>query len=504
MELTTTPERERHAKALAARLSGRVVVDGTLRPALTDERFPVENPATGEAIGMAARCGQPDVERAVAAAAGAFAAWATLPHRQRSTILLRAAAALEAEMESLACLSALETGNAIATQTRGEARTMVDILRYFAGFAGEAKGKTVPLTERRFLFTRRVPVGVVGAIIPWNAPLMQTTSKLGPALAAGNTVVLKSAEQAPLAVLRIFEILQGILPPGVANVITGFGEEAGRPLAEHPQVRKVTFTGSSAVGARLLHYAADKIVPVTAELGGKNPNIVLPDADLELAVAGIVQGLRLFRQGQSCTAGTRVYIHAEVYDEVIRRTVVALAAGRMGNPLDESTQVGSIISREQFERVERYVAIARATPGARILTGGARPDDPTLKNGYFYLPTLIDGIPADSPVCRDEIFGPVATVAAFTDFEAVLREANDSRYGLAAVLWTRDLARAMEFVDRIEAGFVQINQFSVAEAGIEYGGTKLSGMGREMSPESMVEHFTWPKTVIINYGTPGI
>ncbi len=508
MTNATTPTqdaaaREQDAKALAGRLSGQVIVGGRVTAGLTRDSFAVENPANGEIIGSAPRCGAQDVAHAVDAAAAACPRWAAVPGRQRSLLLLEAASRLEAEAESIAGLSSLETGNAIATQTRGEARTMVDIFRFFAGMANEAKGKTVPLTERQFLFTKRVPVGVVGAIIPWNAPLMQTASKLAPALAAGNTVVLKTAEQAPLAVVRILEILQQVLPPGVANVISGFGEEAGRPLAEHPAVRKVTFTGSSAVGAQILHYAADKIVPVTAELGGKNPNIVMPDADLDLAVAGIVQGMRLFRQGQSCTAGTRIYIHADIYRDVLDRVIAEFGNSRMGNPLDEATQVGALISAEQLARVERYVAMARDTPGARILVGGERPADPLLRRGYFFLPTLIEGVPSTSPVCRDEIFGPVATVTPWTDFDRVIAEANDSPYGLAAVLWTRDLARAMDFIDRIEAGFVQVNQFSVAEAGIEYGGVKLSGIGRELSPESMVEHFTWSKTVIINHGTPG-
>ena len=501
---TTTTERERAAKAMAARLSDRVVVGGKLVESVTPERFEVENPANAEVIGHSPRCGAADVDRAVDAAAAAFPRWSALPARQRSTLMLEMAARLEREAESLAQLSALETGNALATQTRGEARTMVDILRFFAGLASEMKGKTIPWTPSRFLYTKRVPVGVVGAIIPWNAPLMLTASKIGPALAAGNTVVLKTAEQAPLAVLRAFELMQEVLPPGVANVISGFGEEAGKPLVEHPLVRKVTFTGSSAVGAQIVHYAADKFISVTAELGGKNPNIVMADADLDLAVPGIIQGLRLFRQGQSCTAGTRVYIHQDIYGEVMNRVVAAIGQGRMGHPLDDATEVGAVISAEQLARIERYVEMARQTPGARILTGGERPKDETLRRGYFYRPTLIEGLPAQSPVCRDEIFGPVATVSAWRDFDAVLAEANDTRYGLAAVLWTRDLARSMEFVDKIQAGFVQVNQFSVAEASVEYGGTKISGMGRELSLESMAEHFTWSKTVIINYGTPTI
>ncbi len=381
---------------------------------------------------------------------------------------------------------------------------MVDILRFYAGLASEMKGQTVPWTQNRFLFTKRVPVGVVGGIIPWNAPLMQTSCKIGPALAAGNTVVLKTAEQAPLAVLRLFEILQEVLPAGVANVISGLGEEAGKQLCQHPLVRKITFTGSSAVGSQIMHYAADKFISVTAELGGKNPNIIMPDADLDLAVAGVVQGLRLFRQGQSCTAGTRIYIHDDVYDEVISRVIPALNKGKMGNPLDEATEVGSIISAEQLARVERYVQMAKDTPGAKILTGGERPRDAALSGGYFFMPTLIEGVPASSPVCQEEIFGPVATVSRWKDFDAVVAEANDSRYGLAAVLWTRDLARSMQFIDQVQAGFIQINQFSVAEASVEYGGTKISGIGRELSLESMVEHFTWSKTVIVNYGTPAV
>jgi acyl-CoA reductase-like NAD-dependent aldehyde dehydrogenase len=501
---TVTADRERAAKAIAARLSNKILVGGKLVDAIARGSFPVETPATAEVIGHAPRCGVEDVEWAVTTARSAFAAWSALPARQRSALILDAAQRLEQESEALAQLSALETGNALATQTRGEAKTMVDILRFYAGLASEMKGQTVPWAQNRFLYTKRVPVGVVGGIIPWNAPLMQTSCKIGPALAAGNTIVLKTAEQAPLAVLRLFEIIQDVLPPGVANVISGFGEEAGKSLCEHPLVRKITFTGSSAVGAQIMHYAADKFISVTAELGGKNPNIIMPDADLDLAVAGIVQGLRLFRQGQSCTAGTRVYIHDDVYDQVLRRVVPALNKGRMGNPLDDATEVGSIISADQLARVERYVQIARETPGARVICGGERPKDESLRRGYFYVPTLLEGVPVESPVCRDEIFGPVATISRWNDFDAVLAEANDTQYGLAAVLWTRDLARSMQFIDEIQAGFVQVNQFSVAEASVEYGGTKVSGIGRELSRESMLEHFTWSKTVIINYGTPGV
>lgn len=486
------------ARREAERLSGLIAYDGKLQPALTSETFEVENPADGTIIGSAPRCRACDVDKVVQSAHRAFGEWSRVPARERGALLLKVAERLEAEREAIAQLSSLETGNALATQTRGEATTMVDIFRFFAGLAGELKGKTVPWRDGVFLYTKREPMGVVAAIIPWNAPLMQMATKTAAALAAGNTVVLKTAEQAPLAVLKSFEILQTILPQGVANVISGFGEEAGQPLAEHPLVRKVTFTGSSAVGARILHAVADKIVPVTAELGGKNPNIVMPDADIELAAKGVIQGLRLQRQGQSCTAGTRIYLHDDVYEPVLERVLAAIPTFKMGNPLDETTQVGSLISREQLDRVERYVAMARQTNGVRILIGGERPADPTLRRGYFYTTTLIEGLPPSSPVCRDEIFGPVATIRRWRDFDSVLAEANDTNFGLAAVIWTESLRNSFEFIDKINAGFVQVNQFSVAEANIEFGGTKLSGIGRELSAESLVNHFTWSKTVIIN------
>ncbi|WP_164756117.1 aldehyde dehydrogenase family protein, partial [Mesorhizobium sp. M7A.F.Ca.US.014.04.1.1] len=327
----------------ARRLSGQIVCGGGLRKALTTAQFDIENPATEEIIGSAPRCGIEDVNSAVDAASLAFRSWSATPARERGALLIRAADHLDGFREDIARLSSLETGNALPTQSRNEAGTMVDILRYFGGLAGEINGRTYPPDPGRLLYTRREALGVVGAIIPWNAPLMQLASKIAPALAAGNTVVLKPAEQAPLAVLRVFELLQAVLSPGVANANTGLGEEAGRLLCQHPAVRKISFTGSSAVGALIMHYAADKIIPVTAELGGKNPNIVLADANVDRAARGILQGLRLQRQGQSCSAGTRIYIHDAIYDAVIERVLAGIPSFRVGNPLDEATQVGCIV-----------------------------------------------------------------------------------------------------------------------------------------------------------------
>jgi acyl-CoA reductase-like NAD-dependent aldehyde dehydrogenase len=486
---------EAQAHALAQEVSGTVVVAGARRAPAAAGQFDVENPADESVIGRAPRCGTREVAWAVDAAQAAFPGWSHVAARERSDRLRRIAERIEAEGEALARLLALETGNALATQARPEVAASVELLRLFAGVATELKGRTLPWDAGTLCYTTRDPLGVVGAIIPWNAPLLLTAAKVAPAIIAGNTVVLKPAEQAPLAVLRYVELMQEFLLPGVVNAITGFGEEVGKPLAEHTAVRKITFTGSCAVGRQILHYAADKLCPVTLELGGKSPNVVLPDADLDVVVPGILAGMRFTRQGQSCSAGTRVLLHADVYDEVVDRVIASMARLKIGNPLDEATEVGAIISREQLERVEHYVELARATPGARILCGGTRPDRP----GYFYAPTLIDGVPPSSPVCQDEIFGPVAVLDRWTDFDAMLAQANDSDFGLAAAVWTRDLGKAMSFVERIQAGFVQVNQYITPRASLSYGGLKMSGIGKENTLESMLEHFTCSKTVIINY-----
>jgi acyl-CoA reductase-like NAD-dependent aldehyde dehydrogenase len=258
------------------------------------------------------------------------------------------------------------------------------------------------------------------------------------------------------------------------------------------------------VGRQILHYAADKLCPVTLELGGKSPNIVLPDADLDLVVPGILTGMRFTRQGQSCSAGSRLLVHEAVYDDVVGRVIGAMDALRIGDPMNEHSEVGTIISGEQFDRVTSYVDMARKTPGAKILCGGQRPRGAALQKGYFYQPTLIEGVPQTSPVCQEEIFGPVAVLSRWSDFDDMLSQANGTEFGLAATMWTRDIARALSFVNRIEAGFVQINQFITPRASLAYGGLKMSGLGKENTLESMLDHFTSSKTVIINPGTPGV
>ena len=486
------------------RLSGKLLVDGEIRNALTDETFEVIHPGDLSVIGRAPKCGQADVDAAVEAAEKALVTWRKIAARDRGRMLQKAADAIEAKAELVEKVLALDTGNALRTQARPETASSIDLTRMFGGLAGELKGETIPSANSEVLqYSTRDPIGVVAGIIPWNAPLFLFVAKVAPALAAGNTIVIKTAEQAPFCVLYLAEIMNRELPPGVLNVISGYGEECGKPLCEHQAVRKVTFTGSLPVGQAIASYAAPKLCPVTLELGGKNPSIVMADADLDMAIPGIIEGMRYTRQGQACTAGTRVFVHESVYDQVTQGVAAKLADIKLGNPLDEATDMGAIISEEQLNRTLRYMDIAHNTPGARVLFGGERPTDPYLSKGYFYPPTLIDGIPLDSEVCQDEIFGPVATVLPFSSFDDMIASANDTQYGLAANLWTRDLSRAFEYIERIEAGFVQVNQCVAPRSNVSYGGLKMSGLGKEYALDSMLNHFTCSKTVLINRGTPG-
>lgn len=484
----------------AQRLAGKVLVGGELRAAIAQDTIEVVNPATMEVVSAAPRCGGADVARAVASAQAAFPGWSRMPARERGRRLAKGADLLETYAEELARLQTLETGHALAALARGDIAAGIDMLRMFAGLSGELKGRTVPDAPGILHYTTCEPLGVVGAIIPWNGPVFTMSAKLGPAIVAGNTLVIKTAEEAPLAVLRVCEILQAVLPPGVVNVICGYGEEAGRPLAEHPAVRKVTFTGSVPVGQRIMHYVAPKLCQVTLELGGSNPNIVAADADLSLAVPGIVLGMRYARQSQSCIAGSRIFVHADLYDRVISEVVDRVGKLVVGDPFDEKTQIGALSSKRQYDRLAEALQRVRATPGARILRGGGRPADPGLAKGLFLEPTLVDGIPNSAALCQEEIFGPVGFFIRWTDHDEVIAAANATQYGLIATLWTQDLGRALDFVSRIEAGLVQVNNYNGPRPNVAYGGTKMSGLGKEYSLESMIQHFTFSKTVLLNAG----
>jgi acyl-CoA reductase-like NAD-dependent aldehyde dehydrogenase len=322
--------------------------------------------------------------------------------------------------------------------------------------------------------------------------------KIAPALVAGNAVVVKSAEEAPFAVLRVCQIMNQILPPGVFNILSGMGPECGGPLVAHKDVRKITFTGSVETGKIVYRAAAEKLIPVTLELGGKSPMIVMDDADLDKAIDGAVAGMRFTRQGQSCTAASRIFVQEAIHDRFVERLRVRVDNMKMGDPLDEATDIGTVVSPQQFEKVKEYIRLGEATPGMRAITCSQLPDDKMLEQGLFIEPVIFTGATNDSRLAREEIFGPVTCIIKFSDFDDVINQANDSEFGLAATIWTRDLKTALVGAHRLEAGFVQVNQNLVVTPNLSYGGVKNSGLGKEASLEAMLEHFTHKKTIILN------
>jgi betaine-aldehyde dehydrogenase len=458
----------------------------------------VENPANRTTIAQVPRATAADVDSAVRAAAAAFEAWRMVAPRERGRLLANIADAVEAELETLARTLAQETGNAIRTQARPEIKNTVDVLRYFGGVAGELKGETVPLGEHVLSYTRREPIGVVGGIVPWNAPVVLGTLKIAMSVAAGNTLVLKAAEDAPLALVRVAELCNQRLPPGVVNLVTGYGEECGAALANHALVRKLSFTGSTEVGKLIMHAAADRIAPVSLELGGKSPAIVFPDADDDRTVDGVITGMRFTRQGQSCTAGSRLFLHRSIFESFLGKLAGRLEQLRIGDPLDEATDMGAIINRKQFDRVCDYIEDGLSQRAARVVLGGLPPTTGALAAGYFVQPTVFAGVQNEWRIAREEIFGPVMVAIPWEDRGDVIRMANDSHYGLAAYVWTHDIGTALTTAHAIESGWIQINQGLGQFPGQSYGGFKQSGIGREYSLEGMLDSFTQRKSVTVN------
>ncbi len=486
-------------KALARALSGHHFIAGRFVPARSGKTFAVVNPATGEQVAEAAEGDTADVEAAVLEADRAQKQWAKVPARKRGALVAECAALLNEHKEELARLIALETGKALRTESRVEAGVVADIFEFYGGLGGELKGESVPFAPNVLSVTVREPLGVVGAIIPWNVPMLLMALKVAPALVAGNTVVVKSAEEAPLAVLRVCELLNRVLPPGCFNMLSGFGPECGGPLVAHALVKKVTFTGSVEVGRIIAKGAAEKLVPVTLELGGKSPMIVFADCDFDKTVMGAITSMRFTRQGQSCTAASRIYVERPIFNRFVEALAAKVDAMVMGDPLDEKTDIGTIISTGQFDKVKTFIDEGMATAGATGRACSAMPSDPALKKGLFIQPHIFTDLPNESRLVQEEIFGPVTCVFPFDDAETVLAQANGTEYGLAASLWTNNLTVGLDLAHRLEAGLVQINQNLVVQANLSYGGVKSSGLGKEASLESMLEHFMHKKTIMVNY-----
>jgi phenylacetaldehyde dehydrogenase len=472
----------------------KILIDGQWVDAASGKTFATYNPATGEILSQVAEGDQADIDRAVKAARKAFESgpWRDLLPSKRGSLLWKLAELLEANLEELAELETLDNGKPLFFSRRVDIPSAADMFRYFAGWATKIEGNTIPLSSpgaKYFAYTLREPVGVVGQIIPWNYPLVMASWKLGPALAAGCTVVLKPAEQTPLTALRLGELaLQAGFPAGVINIVPGLGETAGAALAAHPDVDKIAFTGSTEVGRLILTAAAGNLKKVSLELGGKSPNVVFADADMKSAIGGSANAI-FFNQGQSCTAGSRLFVHQSVFDQVIEGVANTARKYRIGPGIDPSTNMGPLVSQEQLDRVCGYLD-AGAREGARTVVGGRKRDGA----GYFVEPTVLVDVKPEMKIVREEVFGPVVTAIPFSEPEEVAGFANDTVYGLAAAVWTRDISKAHLMAARLKAGTVWINCYNVFDPALPFGGYKHSGWGREMG-HAALELYTETKSI---------
>jgi len=453
------------------------------------------NPANAEPIARVAEAGAEDADAAIVAAHAAFAAWSRKTPLDRAGHLRQAAQILRDHADALAMLDALNTGNPVA-QMVADAKMAAQSMEYFAGLVTELKGETIPMGAGLFNYTMREPLGVVARIVAYNHPLMFAAMKIGAPLAAGNTVVVKAPEQAPLSALRMAELIGGVFPPGVLNVLSG-GKACGQTMATHPLVRKVTLIGSVPTGKAIMRAAAETLKPVLLELGGKNALIAYPDADIAKLVAGAVRGMNFTWAGQSCGSTSRVFLHESIHDRVLDGIVQTIARNhKPGLPTDWSTTMGCLVSRAQFDKVMGFIESGRSE-GARIVTGGKQPDDPLLAKGFFVEPTVFADVTPVMRIAREEVFGPVLSVFKWHDEETLFEQVNSVEYGLTASIWTRDLVTAHRAARRVEAGYVWINNSSAHFHGAPFGGYKQSGIGREESFDEMLE-FTQMKNVNVN------
>lgn len=481
-------------------LSGpkQMLIDGEWADAATGRTFETEDPATGRPLVSVAHGEAADVNRAVLAARRAFdeGPWPDMKPNQRERLLWRIGDILSERAEEFGQLESLDNGKSVGVATAVDVAWAADVFRYYAGWATKIEGSTINVSmpfapDGQFhAYTLREPVGVCGLIVPWNFPLVMAAWKLAPALAAGNTVILKPAEQTPLTALLLGEVFtEAGFPPGVVNIVPGYGD-AGAALSGHDAVDKIAFTGSTEVGKKIVDAAKGNLKKVSLELGGKSPNIVFADADLETAVPGSLNAW-LFNHGQACTAGTRMYVEDKIFDEFTEAVAEAASQVKMGPGLDPATELGPLVSQEQFDKVTGYLSEGRAD-GARALTGGGRWGE----TGYFVEPTVLVDVRPEFSVVRDEIFGPVVAALPFNADEGVTAAANDSMYGLAAGIWTKDLSKAHRTARRIKAGSVWINQYNGFDTAMPFGGYKQSGWGRELGAAAL-DLYTTTKSVNI-------
>jgi len=469
-----------------------MLIDNEWRNAASGETFEVINPATEEPLALVASGDKADVDAAVAAARRAFdnSEWSRMSARDRGRCLYRLATLVDKHRDELAELETLNNGKPISETKGADLPLAIDCLEYFAGLADKIEGDVIPVSGPFLNYVLREPVGVVGQIIPWNFPLLMAAWKLGPALATGCTVVLKPAEQTPLSALRLGElIVEAGFPAGVVNIVPGFGETAGQAIAVHNDIDKVAFTGSTAVGKLIMEYAArTNLKKVSLELGGKAPNIVFADADLDEAVSGAIRGI-FFNQGEVCCAGSRLFIERKVHDEFLDKFQKRAESVIVGDPLDPKTQMGAQVSKAQFDRILGFIETGKKE-GGRLVTGGK----PAASKGYFLRPTIFADVNSEMTIAREEVFGPVVATMAFEGIEEVVKQANSTIYGLSAGIWTRDIGKAHRVARAVRAGTVWVNCFNHFDAASPFGGFKQSGIGREMGKYA-VELYTQVKSV---------